>query len=556
MYTKLTGGTIYDPINKKNGTVEDIYIHGDRIVATPPANTKVSRVFDLAGQIVMPGGIDIHTHIGGGKTNIARMMTTEDSDTNRFHRSDQLRSGSGKIIPSTFIAGYEYARLGYTMGFEPAALPSNARHAHMEMADTPLLDTGAYLVLGNNDYLLRMIAEKEEPEKIRDFIGWMLDKTQCMAVKIVNPGGISAFKFNQRKLDVNENNVHYGITPGDIVRTLSNALSALNVPHPLHVHASNLGVAGNIASTLETINLTDGQPIHLAHVQFHSYGSEGRRKFSSAAQKIADAVNSNPQVSVDVGHIMFGQTVTCSADTMHQYANRRFAFPRTATYADIECEEGCGVVPFRYQSKRFVNALQWAIGLELFLLIQDPWQVYLTTDHPNGASFTTYPHLIRLLMDHSYRMDMLSKINKFAADECMLDELKREYTLYEIAIITRAGPAKSLGFKDRGHLGPGAIADIAVYRKATNWEETFRNASLVFKDGKHVIENGEVVQVVRGKTHSVQPDYDDSIEKSLEPYFSKYRAMRLSNFVISDDEMANHIGSEVIQHPCIRTDSK
>ena len=66
---------------------------------------------------------------------------------------------------------------------------------------------------------------------------------------------------------------------------------------------------------------------------------------------------------------------------------------------DIECDAGCGVVPFRYRDRDFVNALQWAIGLEMFLLVRDPWRVFLTTDHPNGAPFTSYPHLIRLLMD-------------------------------------------------------------------------------------------------------------------------------------------------------------
>ena len=47
---------------------------------------------------------------------------------------------------------------------------------------------------------------------------------------------------------------------------------------------------------------------------------------------------------------------------------------------DIECDGGCGLVPFRYRDRNFVNALQWAIGLELFLLGKDPWQVVLQSD--------------------------------------------------------------------------------------------------------------------------------------------------------------------------------
>ena len=32
----------------------------------------------------------------------------------------------------------------------------------------------------------------------------------------------------------------------------------------------------------------------------------------------------------------------------------------------------------------------------------------LTTDHPNGGPFTSYPHLIRLLMDRSFRDEQLA----------------------------------------------------------------------------------------------------------------------------------------------------
>ena len=64
---------------------------------------------------------------------------------------------------------------------------------------------------------------------------------------------------------------------------------------------------------------------------------------------------------------------------------------------------GGGIIPYEYKEKNFVNALQWTIGLELFLLIKDPWRVFLTTDHPNGAPFTSYTELIRLLMDQDFR---------------------------------------------------------------------------------------------------------------------------------------------------------
>ena len=59
-------------------------------------------------------------------------------------------------------------------------------------------------------------------------------------------------------------------------------------------------------------------------------------------------------------------------------------------------------MPYRYR-KDFYGSLQWAIGLELFLLIDDPWRVFFTTDHPNGAPFTAYPELFELLMSREAR---------------------------------------------------------------------------------------------------------------------------------------------------------
>jgi len=45
-----------------------------------------------------------------------------------------------------------------------------------------------------------------------------------MGVKVVNPAGISAFKFNQRKLDVDEAHVHWKVTPRQVLQTLARAL--------------------------------------------------------------------------------------------------------------------------------------------------------------------------------------------------------------------------------------------------------------------------------------------------------------------------------------------
>jgi formylmethanofuran dehydrogenase subunit A len=548
MVIKLSGGKIYDPANKVSGEVRDIYVEDGKIVGAP-GDGRVAQDYDVKGRVVMAGAIDPHTHIGGGKMTIARMMIPEDHMKDEVKRTALTRAGTGHAVPSTMVTGYRYAEMGYTACFEPAMLPANARQAHMEMGDTPMVDKGAFVMLGSDDYFLRQLAAKQEFERIKDYVAWTMHSAQAIAVKVVNPGGISAFKFNQRKLDLDEEHVYYHVTPRQIIVTLARALKELGVVHPLHVHGCNLGIPGNIESTLATIRAAEGLPLHMTHTQFLSYGTEGDRKFSSGAARLAELVNKTPNVSIDVGQVLFGQTCTASGDSMRQYAIGKSAHPKRVVIMDIECDAGCGVVPIRYRDKSFVNAMQWVVGLETFLLVEDPWRMFLTTDHPNGAPFYTYPHLIRLLMDKGFRDDMLQKINPDAAAMSMLPTITRQYSLDEIAIITRAGPARSLGLQDRGHLGVGACADITVYRDNADREAMFKTPELVFKNGELVVKNGKVVKVAQGATHVARPAYDRSIEGPLKGYFDRYLTVRMENFKLADEEIIDGDRGSIIVQP-------
>ncbi len=548
MITKLAGGRVFDPTNRVSGEVRDLFIEDGRIVAAP-AKAKIDRTYDLRGLVVMAGAIDIHSHVTGGKVNLARLLMSEDHRDVAVARSALTRSGSGQATPTSFATGYRYAAMGYTAAFEPAMVPSNARAAHLEMADLPIVDKGTYVMLGNDELLLRMLARGAEQERINDYVAWMIRATAALGVKTVNPGGISAFKFNGRGLDIEQPGPQHGVTPRNIIRALSRAVHELGIPHPLHTHCNNLGIPGNIDTTLATIAAAEGFPIHLTHAQFHSYASEGDRHFSSGAARLAEAVNRNPNVTLDVGQIMFGQTVTASGDTMAQYRNRVFAKPDKWILMDIECDGGCGVVPFRYRDKNFVNALQWAIGLELFLLIEDPWRVFLTTDHPNGAPFTAYPTLVRLLMDRSYRNECLKTIHPAAQKATTLASIAREYTLEEIAIMTRAAPARILGLADRGQLGAGAAADVAVYGDDADRERMFRMPRYVFKDGVEVAGVDGIAAVPMGATHVVRPEFDRTIEEQIRAFFDAHMTIGFEHFPLSEGELAD-AGARLLPHPC------
>ncbi len=559
MITLLKNGKIYDPAHKKDGVIEDIYIQHGRIVPKPSDSAKISQTIDLSGKVVMAGAIDMHSHIGGGKINIARMMLPEYQQgyqqKYQAKQAQELKTlcepeahictphCSHHAVPTATDTGFRYIEMGYTAAFEPAISPVNARQSHLEMGDTPMIDKGGYAMLGNDDYFLRMLAAQKnkglDQKAINDYVAWTLHATQTIGIKVVNPGGINAFKFNQRRLDLDENNIHYQVSPREILQSLSRAVHELGIAKPLHVHCNNLGAAGNFETTLNTMSASDGLPMHLTHIQFHSYGTEGDKKFSSAAAQISEALNKNKHITADVGQILFGQTVTVSGDSMMQHLNVQYANPKKSVIMDIECDAGCGVLPFKYRDQNYVNALQWAIGLEIFLSVEDPWRIFLTTDHPNGAPFTSYPHLIRLLMDKSFRNEAFAKLNLDAQAMSNLTSLEREYSLYDIAIMTRAGAAKLIGLNNTGHLGAGAIADITVYTDQADREAMFAKPDYVFKNGELVVKNGNVVKVVWGVTHTAKPAFDIGVEKHLNTYFEKYQTMQLDNFKINDDEISD-----------------
>ncbi len=556
MLQRFFGATIIDPAHPQRDGSGEIWVRDGVIVERSP-HDHADESIDLTGLVVMAGGIDLHTHIGGGKLTIARSLLPERYRDQQQAQAEiaakadpvsQLRQSVSGYAPGSFATGYAYARMGYTACFEPAMLLGGARQAHLEMSDIPIIDHGGYVVMGNDPFLLHLLQQNAPQAEINELVNWAVQASGAMAVKVVNPGGIDAFKFHARHLNVNEPHPKFGVTPRRVIEALTQALVDLEIPHPLHVHCSNLGIAGNWKSTMATADAADGRPLHLTHVQFHSYGKQGSKGFSSEAATIAEMVNQHPNLSIDVGQVIFGQTVTVSADIMHQASARRLARPRKWVCSSIESNAGCGVVPFRYRDTNYVHALQWAIGLELLLMVEDPWRIFLTTDHPNGGPFTSYPHLIRLLMDRTFRETQLGRIHPDAAAASQLRGLTREYSLEEIAIITRAAPARILGMQSFGHLGPGAVADLVAYRPDADYEKMFALPEWVYRRGQAVVRQGNILATPTGATHRVQPKGEVTPYPALRDYYQSCLGLRLESVTMPADELAEIANDQVIEH--------
>jgi formylmethanofuran dehydrogenase subunit A len=538
-YLKIAGGTVYDPANGVNGQVQDLWVLRGKMVAPPSDPQRCSvRTLNATGLVVMPGGVDMHCHIAGPKVNAARRMRPEEKrKAEVIHRTATTHSGTMGSVPSTFATGYKYLGMGYTTAFDAAVPPLNARHTHEEFDDTPCIDKGFYILTGNNHYIMNAIRENE-PERIKHFLAWLIGATKGFAPKIVNPGGVEVWKQlpsgNITGLD--ENVSHFDVTPRQIIREISRAANELNLPHPAHIHCNQLGMPGNWQTTLESMQALEGFRGHMTHIQFHSYGGgdADENTFNSKVQPLVDYVNSHDNITVDVGQVLFGSTTSMTGDgplgyyLSNVYKSKWFS-------SDTEMEAGCGIAPIKYRDKGLINGLQWAIGLEWYLLVNDPWRVAMSTDHPNGGSFLAYPQIIRLLMDRGFRDEALSRCHPEVRNRCQLGDLTREYTLNEICIITRAGPARMLGLKHKGQLGIGADADITLYSPHADKQQMFEMPKYVIKAGELLIDDGELRSSPQGKTLHVAPPYDLARLPHIEDWFDEFYSIRFRNYPVADD---------------------
>lgn len=515
----IRNGTVYDPINGISGEKKDIFISRGKIVEK--LKGKDVRVINASGKVVMPSGVDVHSHIAGGKVNMGRLFRPEDSIRREISAVNGLRSGTGFSVPSTFITGYMYAKMGYTLANEPAVPPLKARHTHEEFNDTPMIDQLGLLLLGNNQQLIEYIA-KGDREFLSSWVAFMLNSTKTYGIKAVNPGGTLAWGWGKNVLSLNDEVPYFNVTPREIIENLIRICEKLKLPHPLHIHLNNLGNPGNYETTMASLKFS---PMHITHMQFNSYGGDSWKNFCSEAEKIANKINKREKITVDMGQVVFGDTTTMTADAPFEYHLSSLNKMKWNN-ADVEDETGGGIVPYIYREKSPVNAVQWAVGLEIALHINDPWRVFMTTDHPNAAPFIYYPRIIAWLMSRKYREETLEKCHRWAAERTTLASLDRELSLEEIAIMTRAGPAKRLGLDSS--LSEGSEASIAIYdlnpeeNDGERIEKAFSSAAYTIKEGDIVVKDGKVVKEVQGKTFWVKSRVEKDLKKDIEERFLYY----------------------------------
>ncbi len=538
----IKGGIVVDPTQGIDGEIMDIFVKDGKIVEESGAG-KADTVIDAKGMTVVAGGIDIHAHIAGPKINAGRAMRPEDMKYAR-NKSGPLRCAMGRVLMTCPAIGYEYARMGYTTAIEPATPALYAIHTHEELDSIPMVDK-AVLPLFGNWHLTFKFAAEGDIEKMKAFIAWAIERSKGFGVKVVNPGGVEAWKYGRNVHSLDERIPGFEATPAEVLSTLIKASIELNLPHKVHVHCNNLGVPGSAETTAETIKLAekigaskDGrESLHITHIQFNAYTGEKWRDMGSGAEELSKLVNRTP-VTVDMGQPIFGHTTTMTADGPFEFALHKL-FKSKWINKDVEIETGGGIVPITYRAKSPVNAVQWATGLEFGLLV-DADKVVISTDYPNGGPFVEYPYIMTLLMSRKFREKEIEEkgVNSYIEKATSLPSLDVERTFYEIVKMTRSTPAKILGLENKGTLKVGADADITIYPfdcrnvSPEDYEvllKGLRSVAYTIKDGEIVVKDGEIAKEVWGRTfwvNAVKGATQEIIEEDLNEVFRYYTVSR------------------------------
>ncbi|MHA1578736.1 MAG: formylmethanofuran dehydrogenase subunit A [Candidatus Freyarchaeota archaeon] len=521
----IKNGLVFDPENNVNGERMDIAIENGIIVES--VDESKARIIDATGKMVLPGAIDIHTHVAFQHVNFARMLYPPESS---------------RVLLTAPETGLMYSKMGYTFVVEAAVPPTKALHTHLEFQDIPLLDYACLLVLDTYWYLLPAV-RKNSAEEAATIISWLLESTKTYGVKLVNPLGSDVWSFKKEMGGVEEPIRHLGVSPLDVVKTLAAANETLGLPRPIHIHPNDAGKPGNYQTTLKTLQALEEitpnkkqRTVHLAHAQLHSYG--GTETIESKADEITEYINTHPNVEADIGQMVPHETISVYADNP---LLARTTTEKNVFTDQVEMEASFGAAPAEYKLDA-TGSVMWATGLELALSVKDPWQIQLTVDHPNLGHATDYPQVIAWLVSKKARDEVELEA------EALLPTIEREYSLYEIAIITSASPARSLGLPSKGNLSVGSDADIAIYdfnpetqdpaKETEALIKAFSQTAYTIKSGVIVMKNGEAAEKVRGKTYWAHREGVKLPEKRITE-MQRYYSLDIENLKIPSEALLN-----------------
>lgn len=419
-------GVVVDPANGVHGRA-DVAIDDGKIagVGRDLAGEGARQVLAAGNRWVLPGLIDAHVHISS-KAEGHRMMA---------------RSGVTCALdlagrPEEMIAGLREAGAGLSVGFVYPLIPGDT-------------------VSG------RSLSAREISKVVDQALS-----QGALGVKVV--GG------------------HYPLTPEATARVI-------RVAHDKRawcaVHAGTLNSGSNINGLEELVDLSGGLPLHIAHVNSYCRGQatgdplcEASRALRALARAPAARCESylsllnGTNAAMEEGLPKSQVTRTCLATGGYD-----------ATDAGMENAISEGWAQVHGPRKGEIVLLPPDEGLRAYRERQTEVYVSFAVNSPSAAIA-----LAIAKTDGGFAVDALSTDGGGIPRNTTLKQglaLVRfgALSLEELVIKACVNPARMLGVTAKGHLGPGADADLIVVDPVTGHVED------MLVEGRRVIQAGEVV---------------------------------------------------------------
>lgn len=424
----LKGAHVVDPLNGVNG-VADVAIVGGKIAAVAKElDNNAWEVIDLTGYVLQPGIIDSHVHLG-------------------------TMWGSP---------------------FGPRMLAMNGVTTCLDMAGPldDILDNVPKYGTGINMAILQFASppftfKTNAPSKTEMIE--LIDKSLhdgALGVKLL--GG------------------HYPLKP-DVSSTLIK--TALERRAYVAWHAGTSENGSNINGMIEAVEMADGYPLHLAHINAYCRGAI---KNELEETRIAiELLEKNPNIFCE-SYISpkNGTRLTCDVEGKIQSkvtgnCLRHFGFT----------EDADGVRKALLAGKAFV--VYDAGGYSDLVTGEEALKRWEAAGSDVGGSFNINPPIPRIQLAQAKRKDGSFVVDAISTDGgCIprnviisqgLSLVKLDVlTLTEFAQKTSLNPARMLRLSNKGHLSVGADADITVY----DFDNQKPYASFV--EGRKVLFNGEI----------------------------------------------------------------
>jgi formylmethanofuran dehydrogenase subunit A len=453
--TWIKNGTVYDPRNGINGEKMDIFIDNGKIVDVPKSIPGPEEIIDASGKTVMPGGIDVHSHVATYGLNLARFTLD---------------------FPTVNEIGYAYAKMGYTHVNEPLMTLNTASYVHHELSSIPFVDTSAFIVVNLAD-MANQIRRKEK-EEAKNSLLLLIALTRAIGVEIYDVGVRYAKKgYFYRDIDTKKClNFMYQVSQ----LKSEPAEKGEELPR-IHLRT----YPGLLDEDVDVLSA-----FSLAHIAF---GIDNEERYAAAKEVVkkggfADLGIFNPEyTNMQIGYDVpvFASTSTSApAEYGNKFLSMDIGLEKPLILSKHD-ERGDGDV----QSKCIYYSLKFALeSVEYLDLDRDSCCISFSTDSPNGGFLHYYPPIFSLLLSSRSRKEIDG-----------LPDVDTEFSLYQLAAITRMNPARLLGLKNKGHLGIGADADIAIYDLNLDIDTDSRevakklgNCEYLLKGGNEVIYEGNM----------------------------------------------------------------